>query len=226
MSGVNIIEEKIMSEREIIEGLRKAVVNYDDDAAKRLAEEAVKANIDPIKAIAEGPVKGIAELGEMYGAKKIYLPELMVGANACVVATDILKAQIKADKKKIDYLGTVVIGTVLGDIHFIGKNIVSTMLEASGFEVYDIGEDQPVENFINKAREVNADIVGASALITTTRSEQEKLAEKLKESGLNIKYVVGGAVVDAAWTERIGADGFANNMFEAIELAKRLVKRG
>ncbi len=215
-----------MSEREIIEGLRKAVVNYDDDAAKRLAEEAVKKNIDPIKAIAEGPVKGIAELGEMYGAKKIYLPELMVGASACIVATDILKAKIKADKKKIDYLGTVVIGTVLGDIHFIGKNIVSTMLEASGFEVFDIGEDQPVENFINKAREVNADIVGASALITTTRGEQEKLAKMLKESGLNVKYVVGGAVVDAAWTERIGADGFANNMFEAIALAKRLVKKG
>lgn len=215
-----------MSEREIIEGLRKAVVNYDDDAARRLAEEAVKANIDPIKAITEGPVKGITELGEMYGAKKIYLPELMVGASACVAATEILKAQIKAKKTKMEFLGTVVIGTVLGDIHFIGKNIVSTMLEATGFEVFDIGEDQPNENFVNKAREVNADIVGASALITTTRSEQEKLAKMLKESGLNVKYVVGGAVVDAAWTERIGADGFANNMFEAIELAKRLVKRG
>lgn len=213
-----------MSEKEIIEGLRKAVVNYDDEAAKKLAEEAIQKNIDFLKVIREGPVQGITELGKKYSTKEIFLPELMVGANACIVATNILKAKIKSKNKEMKILGKIVIGTVEGDIHFIGKNLVATMLEASGFEVYDIGEDQPVVNFINKAREVNADIVGASALITTTRAEQEKLANALRESGMNVKYIVGGAVVDPAWTERIGADGLANNMVEAVALAKRLAQ--
>lgn len=214
-----------MPEIEIINELRKAVVNYDDEAAKRLAEEAVKKNIDPIKAIQEGPVEGIIELGEKYGSKVIFLPELMVGANACIVATDILKAQIKKKKKKLKSLGKVVIGTVEGDVHSIGKNLVSIMLEASGFEVYDIGEDQTVESFIEKAKEVNADIIGASALLTTTRLQQEKISKALRTSGLTTKFMVGGAVVDSAWTERIGADGNANNLVEAVELAKRLVQR-
>lgn len=210
-----------MSEREIIDELRKAIVNYDDDAAKKLAEDAVKKNIDPLKAIQEGTVKGITELGEKYANKEIFLPELMVGANACIIATDILKAQIKAKKKEVKTLGKIVIGTVEGDIHFIGKNLVSVMLEASGFEVYDIGEDQPVESFIKKAKEVNADIVGASALITATRAEQEKIKKAMVNNGLEAKFIVGGAVVDGAWTERIGADGYANNLVEAVALAKR-----
>jgi trimethylamine corrinoid protein len=212
-----------MSEKEIIEELRNAISNYDDEAAEKLAEEAIKKNIDVLKVIQEGAVKGITELGEKYSTKEIFLPELMVGANACIIATNILKTQIKA-KKEMKSLGRIVIGTVEGDIHFIGKNLVATMLEASGFDVYDIGEDQPVANFINKAREVDADIVGASALITTARAEQEKLANALRKSGMNVKYIVGGAVVDPAWTEIIGADGFANHLVDAVALAKRLAE--
>lgn len=211
-----------MSEREVIEGLRNAVLTYDDEAAKRLAEESIRMKIDPVKAIQEGPVKGIIELGEKYAAKDIFLAELMAGANTCTVATDILKAQVRKGKEKKKLLGKVVIGTVEGDIHFIGKNLVSTMLDASGFEVYDIGEDQDVDSFINKAREVDADIIGASALITATRIQQEKITGALRKSGLEAKFIIGGAVVDAAWAERIGADGYANNLVEAVELAKRL----
>ena len=213
-----------MSEKEIIEELRKAVLNYDDEAAEKLAEEAITKNIDFLKVIQEGPVKGITELGKKFSTKEVFLPELMVGANACIIATNILKTQIKAKKKDMKSLGKIVIGTVEGDIHFIGKNLVAIMLEPSGFDVYDIGEDQPVANFINKAREVNADIVGASALITTARAEQEKLATALRTSGLNVKYIVGGAVVDPAWTEIIGADGFANHLVDAVALAKRLAQ--
>jgi len=212
-----------MSEKEVFEGLRNAVLTYDDEAAKRLAEESIRRKIDPIKAIQEGPVKGIIELGERYGAKDIFLAELMAGANTCTVATDILKAQVREGKEKKKYLGKVVMGTVEGDLHFIGKNLVSTMLDASGFEVYDIGEDQSVDSFINKAMEVNADIIGASALITATRIQQEKITEALRKSGLKAKFIIGGAVVDAAWAERIGADGYANNLVEAVELAKRLM---
>lgn len=212
-----------MSERNIIEELRKAVLNYDDEGAKRLAEEAVKKNIDPVKAIQEGPVRAIIEIGNKYNEKEIYLPELMVAADECLVAVNILKTHIKVGKKKLKPLGKVVIGTVKGDIHFIGKSLVSTMLMASGFVVYDIGEDQPAEAFINKAKEVDADIVGASALLTTALPAQEKIAKALKESGLKAKYIIGGAVVDAAWAEKIDADGYADNLFEAVQLAKRLV---
>lgn len=212
-----------MSDIEIFEGLRKSVLNYDVEGAKRRAEEAMRKNIDPVKAIQEGPVKGIMELGDKFGAKEIFLPELMVGADACIVAVDIFKAQIRAEKKKLKPMGKVVIGSVEGDIHDIGKNLVATMLEARGFEVYDLGEDVTVEEFIDKAKEVDADIVGASALTTVTREVQGELAKALKKSGLRAKCMIGGAVVDAAWTETIGADGYANNLVEVIELTKRLV---
>ena len=213
-----------MSEKNVLEGLKKAVLSYDVDGAKKFAEMSVKMKIDPIKAIQEGPLEGVIELGNKFGAKEIFLPELMVGADACVAAVTILKAQIGAENKKPKSLGKVVIGTVEGDIHDIGKNLVATMLEANGFEVYNIGEDQSVDAFINKAKEVKADVIGASALTTTTRLEQGKLVKALKKSGLKTRLMIGGAVVDRAWTERIGADGYANNLVEAVDLAKQLIK--
>lgn len=213
-----------MSEEEIIDGLRNAVVNYDDEDVKRLANEVIEKGIDPLKAIQEGLVKGINEVGEKFGAKEIFLSELMVAAEACLVGTDILKSQVMA-VKTVKSIGKVVIGTVYGDIHFIGKNLVATMLEANGFEVYDIGEDQPVEAFVDKAKEVGADIVGASALTTTTRLEQEKIVKAFKEKGLKTKIMIGGAVVDDAWAETVGADGYAKNLHDAVSLAKQLMER-
>jgi len=215
-----------MSQEEIIDGLRNAVVNYDDESAKRLAKEAIKKGVDPLKAIQEGLVKGINQVGEKFGAKKIFLSELMVAAEACLAGMDILKPQITAvTRSHVKPLGKVVIGTVYGDIHFIGKNLVAMMLEANGFEVYDIGEDQPAQAFVNKAKEIGADIVGASALTTTTRLEQEKIVKAFREKGLKTKIMIGGAVVDDAWAETVGADGYAKNLQDAVNLAKQLMKR-
>ncbi|MFQ5821679.1 MAG: B12-binding domain-containing protein [Candidatus Heimdallarchaeota archaeon] len=215
-----------MSEEEIIDGLRNAVVNYDDEDVKRLANEVIEKGIDPLKAIQEGLVKGINEVGEKFGAKEIFLSELMVAAEACLVGTDILKPHAMAAKRThVKPMGKVVIGTVYGDIHFIGKNLVATMLEANGFKVYDIGEDQPVEAFVDKAKEVGADIVGASALTTTTRLEQEKIVKAFREKRLKTKIMIGGAVVDDAWAETVGADGYAKNLHDAVSLAKQLVER-
>ena len=212
-----------LSDREIYEGLIEAVLNYNVEDATRLAEESVRKNIDPVKAIQEGPVKGVMKLGERFGAQEIFLPGLILGAEACIAAVNIFKAKIRADNKNVKPLGKVVMGTVEGDIHDVGKNLVSTILEARGFEVYDLGEDVPSEAFIVKAKEVDADIVGASALTTVTRERQGELVKALKKSGLRAKCMVGGAVVDASWTERIGADGYANNLVEVVDLAKRLV---
>lgn len=226
MLKTTLLEKKEidMSEEKIIDELRNAVVNYDEESVKRLANEIIEKDIDPLKAIQEGLVKGINEVGEKFGAKEIFLSELMVAAEACLVGTDILKPQVKA-AKETKSMGKVVLGTVYGDIHFIGKRLVAMMLEANGFEVYDIGEDQPVEAFVDKAREVDADIVGASALTTTTRLEQEKLVKAFRERGLKAKIMIGGAVVDAAWAEKVVADGYAKNLQDAVSLAKQLMER-
>ena len=215
---------KGVSEEKIIDGLRKAVVDYDEESAKRLANEVIEKGIDPLKAIQEGLVKGINEVGEKFGAKKIFLSELMIAAEACLVGMDLLKPQIPL-AKNAKPVGKVVIGTVYGDIHFIGKRLVAMMLEANGFDVYDIGEDQPAEAFVDKAKEVGADIVGASALTTTTRLEQEKLVKAFRKSGFKAKIMIGGAVVDAAWAETVGADGYAKNLQDAVTLAKQLMER-
>jgi len=215
-----------MSEEEIIDGLRNAVVNYDEEGVKRLTNEVIKKGIDPLKAIQDGLVKGINEVGEKFGAKEIFLSELMIAAEACLAGMNLLKPQVTATTRKhVEPRGKVVIGTVYGDIHFIGKNLVAMMLGANGFEVYDIGEDQPVDAFVNKAKEVEADIVGASALTTTTRLEQEKIVKAFRERGLKTKIMIGGAVVDAAWAEKAGADGYAKDLQDAVNLAKQLMER-
>ena len=214
-----------MSEEEIINGLRNAVLNYNDEGVKRLANEAIEKGVDPLKAIQEGLVRGINEVGEKFGAKEIFLSELMIAAEACLAGMDMLKPQVTAViLEHVKPIGKVVIGTVYGDIHFIGKNLVAMMLEANGFEVYDIGEDQPAKAFVDKAEEVGADIVGASALTTTTRLEQEKIVKAFRERGLKTKIMIGGAVVDAAWAEKVGADGYAKNLQDAVSLAKQLMK--
>lgn len=213
-----------MSEEEIIDGLRNAVVSYDEEGVRRLANLTIEKGIDPLKAIQEGLVKGINEVGEKFGSKEIFLSELMVAAEACLAGMDLLKPKI-ARVKKVKPIGKVVIGTVYGDIHFIGKRLVAMMLETNGFEVYDIGEDQPAEAFIDKAREVEADIVGASALTSTTRLEQEKIVKAFREEGLKAKIMIGGAVIDAAWAETVGADGYAKNLQDAVSMAKQLMEQ-
>jgi trimethylamine corrinoid protein len=214
----------VVSEEEILDELKNAVANYDEESVKRLANKVIEKGIDPLRAIQDGLVKGINKVGEKFGTKEIFLSELMVAAEACLAGMNLLKPQLTSLRRThLKPVGKVVIGTVYGDIHFIGKNLVATMLEANGFEVYDIGEDQSVEAFVNKAEEVGADIVGASALTTTTRLEQRKIVKAFREKGLKTKIIIGGAVVDDAWAETVGADGYAKNLQEAVILAKQLI---
>jgi trimethylamine corrinoid protein len=219
-------EEKAVSDEEIIDGLRYAVINYDEERVKRLASEVIEKGVDPLKALQNGLVKGINEVGEKFGAKEIFLSELMVAAEACLAGMGLLKPKIMGSiRKHVKPIGKVVLGTVYGDIHFIGKNLVAVMLEANGFEVYDIGEDQPAEAFVDKAEEVGADIVGASALTSTTRLEQQKIVKAFREKGLKTKIIIGGAVVDDAWAEIVGADGYATDLQDAVILTKQLMEQ-
>src|SRR5512135_104951 len=213
-----------MSE-ELFALMRQSVIDGDTDQALALAQQALSQNIDPLMAINQGFVPGIDYVGEQFGAGEMFLPDLMLAAEAMKVAVGVLEPEMQNRGTQRQMLGKVVLGTVKGDIHEIGKNLVATMLSASGFEVYDLGVDVPLEKFAMKAREVNADIVGVSALLTTTMTGQKTLIEMLDDMGLRpkIKVIVGGAPVTRSWAEEIGADGYSDDAIGAVELAKKLV---
>ncbi|HHY38446.1 MAG TPA: dimethylamine corrinoid protein 3 [Clostridia bacterium] len=212
-----------MVKEEILKRAAEAVLRHDEALAKEVAARALAEGLDPVEVITEGFCAGIAEVGELFGRGDVFLPDLMLSSQAMTSGIEILKAALPQghEQKK----GTVVIGTVEGDIHDVGKGIVVSLLRANGFEVYDLGRDVPTHVFIEKALEVNADIIGTSALLTTTMSAQKTLEEELSKMGLKgrFKTMVGGAPVTQRWADKIGADAYAENAIEAVEKASQLV---
>lgn len=209
-------------EQEILAAAAESVLKYDVAKAEGVAKEGLASGIDPVVMVEKGFIPGITEVGDLFGKGEIYLPELILAADAMKTGTAICEAAfpkgtVKAKKK-------VVIGTVEGDIHDIGKSIVASFLSANGFEVYDIGNDVHTETFIEKIRELEPDVVGASALLTFTMGGQRKLVEGLKEAGLRdrVKVIVGGAPITKEWADRIGADAYAENAVEAVTTVKAL----
>ncbi|MEJ2728735.1 MAG: B12-binding domain-containing protein [Deltaproteobacteria bacterium] len=214
-----------MSKDDLIKAAIEAVVAGDDEAAIDIANKVVAEGLDPVEIIGEGFAAGMIKVGDLFAREDYALPEVLLSADAMQKAMDLLDPHIpRQDMKK--RRGVVVIGTVQGDIHEIGKRIVGTMLEVYGFEVHDLGADVPIEKFIEKAKELKADIVATSALMTTTMTRQKKLEEALKEAGLrdSVKTMVGGAAVTQEWADLIGADGYGQDVTEAVEVAKQLVK--
>lgn len=210
---------------QLLEKLKEAVLNCDPEASRRLAEEAVSAGLDPVKAVQDGLAKGIAIIGEKFGCGEVFLPDLMVAANAMSAGVEVLRAALAERNEVLPSIGKVILGTVEGDVHSIGKTIVGSMLFAAGFEVIDIGEDIPAGTFVEKVREVKPDIVGASALMTTTLPGQQELVEALKRAELRdrVKIIIGGAATSREWAAEIGADGWAPDAMEAVAKAKELV---
>ncbi|MEM3581703.1 MAG: corrinoid protein, partial [Candidatus Bathyarchaeia archaeon] len=196
-----------MGAESIIERLRLSVLNYNVDEAVSAAKEAVKLGIDLLRAIEEGLAKGIREVGEKFANGEAFLPELVMAAETMKKALEVLEPELRRAKKERKALGKVLLGTVAGDIHSIGKTIVGSMLTANGFEVYDIGEDVPAEKFVEKVKELKPDVVGLSALLTTTLPEQRTVIEALKREGLRdkVKVIIGGAPASREWAEEIGA---------------------
>ncbi|HDI07529.1 MAG TPA: dimethylamine corrinoid protein 3 [Candidatus Bathyarchaeota archaeon] len=215
-----------MSEAEIIEGLKKAVLNYDVEAAAELAKKAVDAGIDPVKAIEEGLAAGIREVGEKFGRKEIFLPELIMAAETMNSGLKVLEPEIKKRKTERKSMGKVLIGTVAGDIHDIGKTIVAAMLTANGFEVIDLGVDVPTETFVEKVKEHQPQILALSALLTTSMPMQKEVIEALEKAGLRdkVKVIIGGAPTSREWAKEIGAEGYGANAAEAVEIAKKLAQ--
>jgi len=205
--------------------LQRAVLDGDDAAAGPLAEQALEEGIPPLEAIERGLVPGIREAGRLWEEGEYFLPELVTAAQAMKAAMAVLQPALAAGGGSAS-LGTVVIGTVEGDIHDIGKTLVATMLAASGFTVADEGAGVPVERFVQRAGEVRADLVCASALLTTTMPRQRELVAALREAGSQARVMVGGAPVSRSWAESIGADGFADNALAAVTVARELVAGG
>lgn len=207
--------------------MREAIVEGDGARAGRLAGEAVKAGLDLLEVIEKGYVPGIQRVGELWEQGEYFLPELISGAEAMKAAMSALEPELQRSRLQVRTGGKVVIGTIEGDIHDIGKNLVSSMLQAGGFEVFDLGADVKLERFIEKAESVGADFICLSALLTTTMVNQKRLVALLKERNVRKRYkvLVGGAPASQKWADEAGADGYAENAVAAVKLAKSLAPK-
>jgi len=209
-------------QKEVLEKAKQSIIDFDKGKAEATAKEGLSSGIGPATIINEGFVHGITEVGDLFDRGQIFLPELMLAAAAMKAGSAICIAALPASEVKA--AKKVVIGTVEGDVHDIGKSIVVSFLLANGFEVYDIGRDVAIEKFVEKTREVNADVVGASALLTTTMEGQRTVIEELKKAGLRdkVKVIIGGAPVSQPWADRIGADAYAENAVDGVNKIKKL----
>ena len=210
---------------ELFESMKQSIVDGDPDRARELSQRAVAEGINPLEAINRGFVLGMNAVGEQFEQGEMFLPDLVLAGEAMKAATAILEPEIQKVGAARETLGKVVLGTVKGDIHEIGKTLVGTMLSASGFEVFDLGVDVPFENFAVKAKEVNADIIGISALLTATMTGQKGVVETMERHGLRprVKVMIGGAPVTQSWANEIRADGYGKDAMAAVTLAKRLM---
>jgi corrinoid protein of di/trimethylamine methyltransferase len=208
--------------------MKQTVIDGEVEEAAALAQQGLTAGLPPGEILDQGFVKGIEEVGDLFGKGEFFLPELVQGAEAMKAAVAVLQPAIDAAGGSRSTLGVAVAGTVAGDIHEIGKTIVCSMLSAAGFTVTDVGCDVPVESFVAKCRELAPDLLLLSALLTTTMPNQQKTIEALKAAGLRegVKVMIGGAPTTRAWADEIGADGYAEDAIEAVATAKSILGVG
>jgi len=214
--------------QETLEKLAKAVMDGDEEAAKKAAQEALDAKLNPVEAIKSGFAKGMDVVGKKFHNFEVFLPEVILAADAMKAGIDVLRPHMSAEFLAEASKGKVVIGTVFGDIHDIGKNLVGVMLEAGGFEVHDLGTDCPSTKFVEKAKEIKADIIAMSSLMVTSMYYQKDVLDYLKDTGTRDKHwiMVGGGPVTPEWTKEIGADGYGKFSDDAVEVAKTLMEKG
>ena len=214
-----------MKKEEIFEDLLRAIVGLDEEEGKRATLKLIEEKIDPIEGIEKGLSKGMKVIGEKFNKSEIYLPEMMMATDVFISVMEILKPYISAESLDKMKRGMVVIGTVKGDIHAIGKDIVAMLLVTAGFTVHNLGVDVTTSTFIEEARKVKADIIGLSSLLTTTMPSQKDVIDILKETGERDKYtiLIGGAPTSQDWANEIGADGYGETAERAVSLALEFV---
>jgi corrinoid protein of di/trimethylamine methyltransferase len=210
---------------ELLKQMAQSIIDGDSDVSVRLAQQSIAEGMDPLQAISNGFVVGVNKVGEAFAAGAAFLPELVMAGEAMKAAVTALEPELAKRGSERKTLGKVIMATVEGDIHEIGKSLVSTMLGATGFTVIDMGVDNPTDKIIEKALEIDADIIGLSALLTTTMIRQKEVIEKLDARGLRkkIKVMVGGAPVTREWVQKIEADGYSEDAIGAVAVAKQLM---
>ena len=214
-----------MSKEDLLKQAKQAVIEGDEEAAEAMANKVIAEGINPVEIINEGLSPAMTEVGDGFAKEEIPLPRVLIAAEAMTKAIEIMEPHIPKEDV-VEKLGTVVIGTVEGDIHDIGKRIVATMLKVYGFEVHDLGRDVPIDVFVEKAKELKPDILGSSSLMTTTMGGQKILEEKLREAGIrdNFKTMIGGAATTQEWADKIGCDCYAEDANDTVLKAKELIK--
>jgi corrinoid protein of di/trimethylamine methyltransferase len=210
---------------ELFQKMSQSILDGDSDVAIELAKQSILAGIDPLDAIANGFVPGVNQVGESFACGQAFLPELVMAGEAMKAAVATLEPEMQKRGTSRQVFGKVVLATVEGDIHEIGKTLVGTMLSASGFQVYDLGVDVPSAKIIAKVQEVDADLVGLSALLTTTMVKQKEVIDEMDKLGLRkkVKVMVGGAPVTRDWVQKIEADGYSEDAIGAVGQAKKLL---
>jgi len=212
-----------MSPRYEIEAIRQTVIEGDEERLLSLIEGALDAGVDPRSIMQQGLMEAMNQVGELYDRKEYFVPEVLLSAMAIKEGLSVIRPLLT--RAGFKPAGKVVIGTVHGDMHEIGKNIVALTLEGAGFEVLNLGAGVPLEEFVSAARETGADIIGMSALLTTTRTVMASLVEALEEEGIRNRFrvLIGGAAVSERYSREIGADGFGKDAMQAVDIARSLV---
>jgi corrinoid protein of di/trimethylamine methyltransferase len=216
------MKETFMSE-ELFKQMAQSIIDGEEEIAAELAQKALDTGIDPLQAITDGYMPGVNEVGDSFACGQAFLPELVMAGEAMKAAIAVLEPAMQAAGKERQILGKVVLATVQGDIHEIGKSLVGTMLTSSGFKVYDLGVDVSTEEILAKAEEVGADIIGLSALLTTTMVKQKEVIDEVTRRGMKFKVMVGGAPVTREWVHKIEADGYSEDAIGAVNVAKELM---
>ena len=211
--------------KDILMEITRSLVECEPGATADLTQQALEVGKEPLTIINQGLVPGMEIVGEKFQAGEYFLPQMVIAANAMQRAMELLDPELQARQQVSESAGTMVIGTVKGDIHEIGKSLVATMMSANGFRVYDLGVDVSPETFVDKVKETKANLLGLSALLTTTMTAQREVIQAVEEAGIRdqVKVMVGGAPVTEEWASTIGADGYAEDVVGAVQLGKRLI---
>ncbi len=210
--------------KEILEELRRAVFEFEEEDAAKWAKIALEEGVDPFQATMEGLAEGMVQAGEAYNSKEYFVPELLMCADALYAGLAILRPAIEASGRESEVKGSIVLGVVEGDVHDIGKNLVKMMFEVAGWNVYDLGKDVPLDKFVEEQIRTDSDIVGISALMTTSMLAMPEVIRKLREKNPNVRIMLGGAPLNPEVAEKYGADGYAKTAGTAVDEAIRLLK--
>jgi len=210
--------------KELMKALQEAVVNYDEDKVKELSQAVIDEGVDPFTATMDGLAEGMIQVGDLYNKKEYFVPELLMCADALYAGLDLLKPAIEASGRKSESKGSIVLGVVEGDVHDIGKNLIKMMFEVAGWTVYDLGKDVPLDRFLEEQLRTDSDIVGLSALMTTSMISMPEIVKKLKEKNPKVRVMLGGAPITPEVVEKYGADGYARDAGTAVDEAIKLIK--